>query len=90
MGQIDVAKKYFLYIIKTYPFHAFAHYFLAMILKKNGQISKSEKHLTKVVEICKDDPKWLEYFNHFQINPYLCDYKFLETSVQLNTESLMA
>jgi hypothetical protein len=69
-GQIDLGKKYLLYIVKSYPFHAFAHYYLALIFAKEGDFARSQEHREALAETCRSDDKWLGYFRHFDIDPF--------------------
>lgn len=68
IGDYETAALYFEHVSSKYPFHAFAHYYLAKAYEGMGKpdtVCKAK--LNRFYEIIDNDQEWLEYARHFEL-----------------------
>lgn len=70
MKQEDygIARDAFADVIRRYPNHAFALYFLFLISKRMKNHQKAEEYSKSLKNLLELEKLWLEYFNYFKIN----------------------
>lgn len=68
IGDYQLAAAAFKDIIKRYPNHAFAYYYLAKALSGMGEKSKAHQALMNYQKIINKDRTWKEYAKHFNLN----------------------
>ncbi|XXJ20086.1 radical SAM protein [Desulfovibrio caledoniensis] len=66
-GNYEVARSYLQTIVERYPFHAFAHYYLAKTLEKLPHQSPEtiNMHYAEFNKRIATDAEWKEYADHF-------------------------
>ena len=68
-GEYKIAADCFKDVIRRYPDHAFAYYYLAKALYAlNKDIKQMKRTMDKVEEIISKGGMWTEYFEYFNIN----------------------
>lgn len=71
VGDYKIAILCFKDVISRYPFHAFAHYYLAKAQEAMNESPKLvELNRNKYIEIIKDDAVWKEYAEYFSLEIY--------------------
>ena len=69
VGDYKIAMLCFKDVIFRYPFHAFAHYYLAKAQEAmNEDPEKIKLNMDKFNEIIKRDTVWKEYAEYFNLN----------------------
>ena len=71
IGDYENAARYFNYLVKTYPDHAFAHFYLGQCLRELGQAPEAAAHFSRASELCRQDGKWAERFERFKLTDEL-------------------
>ncbi len=68
VGNYEEAFEYFNYVATKFPFHAFAHYYIAKALEGMGKVTELvNKEYEKFFEIVKNDKEWKKYAEHFNL-----------------------
>lgn len=66
IGDYETAALYFEHVSSKYPFHAFAHYYLAKAYQGMGKLESLYKEkMNRFHEIINSDPEWREYAKYF-------------------------
>lgn len=66
-GQYEKALPYFTHVATKYPTHAFAHYVLSDIYRKQKQDELADKHRDIYNDIVKNNKEWREYAESFNL-----------------------
>ncbi|MEJ2407840.1 MAG: radical SAM protein [Novosphingobium sp.] len=67
IGDYKNAALYFDYLVRTYPDHAFAHFYLGQCLTKLGRAAEAAGHFSRASELCRQDSGWAERFERFSL-----------------------
>jgi anaerobic magnesium-protoporphyrin IX monomethyl ester cyclase len=67
IGDYMHASLYFQYLVRTYPDHAFAHFYLAKCLVHLGKPESAEKHMNIARKLKGEDPRWAGSFERFNL-----------------------
>lgn len=67
VGDYKNASLYFQYLVRTYPDHAFAHFYLAKCLSHLNRHDEADHHMETARRLKAEDPRWAGSFERFKL-----------------------